>query len=211
MGGSAVVIFWSRITKHLEFQWPIRRRIKRAPTIQEPSTKKETTIDVYDQGNLPSFEWFFSQTKSEIWLLGLTLESLLQKTSQLEAILSNRKIRILILKSNSDLVERVERLVDSRKVDGTIDRMLTNLEILRNRASQTQRNNLEIRKHNEIPSYSNIIIDPNDQNGFMQIEPYPYHVERGRRRNFMIYNAREKEVFDTFRDAFNNLWNTAEH
>jgi hypothetical protein len=66
--GAAFVYFLPRLSQDFEFRLPIRRKIN----VREPPTAKETTIDVYDQGNLASFEWEFAQTRTEIWFLGLT-------------------------------------------------------------------------------------------------------------------------------------------
>jgi hypothetical protein len=204
--GGIFILLLPRITKRVEFHWPIKRRT----LTHEAANAIQTAIKVSDQVTLPRLATCFSETNTEICLLGITLESILQVIPQLRDLLQRCNVKMLLLNPDSELVPRYERLVDSNNLQDAIRRTITDLTEMRDNLSAVQRRNFELRIHNEIGPYSSIIIDPNNENGSMQIEPYPYNIARGHRRNFLIYGRDKTSVFKTFKDGFNNLWDVAE-
>jgi hypothetical protein len=68
--------------------------------------------------------------------------------------------------------------------------------------------------HDEIPSFSMILIDPYIEGSrYIQIEPYPFGISSGKRKVFVLSKntRKQKEVIDTYIQAYNSLWNTAKH
>jgi hypothetical protein len=210
--GTVLALLMPRISQKIGWRWPLFRKGVTSETESQvkgiPMTQR--TVIVHSQETLPRWEEIFAKTRTEIWFIGITLETVHQKTSQIENLLNTKKVRILLLKSDSILVPRYERLVKTNDITNTINRTITELIRMRDRVSANQRKNLEIKKHDEISAYSSIIVDPINDEGSMQIEPYPFGIARSDRRNFLISNKTEKALFKAFHDGFKNLWDAAE-
>jgi hypothetical protein len=171
---SAVFVwFLPDISQKIGLRWPLFRKGVTSRTdnqVKEESMNmivqtKQSMVVVRSQETLPRWEEIFNKTTAEVWFLGITLETVHQKTSQIENLLNTRKVKILLLKSDSDLVSRYEKLVETNDITNTINRTVTRLAIMRDQLSANQRRNLEIRRHDEIAAYSSVIIDPNSDEG----------------------------------------------
>jgi hypothetical protein len=103
----------------------------------------------------------------------------------------------------------VEKLVDTINLSQDIPTTLNTLNQLH--ISENERHNLRTRIHNLIPTHSMIIVDPNNRHskGFMQVEPYPYGTSSGDRRVFEISQKKDRNLFEVYYTAFNNMWNKA--
>jgi hypothetical protein len=212
LGFVVIVSLWEKINKNIVFQSPIILRKSRVVK-QELSTLAESRIDVYLKKNLPKFEELFTRIKSEICILGITLESLRQLTPNIEtALRSNIRIRVLILDSQFELMNRVEELISSSGLSQDT-RTLETLELSKTQPPLTaeQKANLMIRKHKQIPTHSIIIIDPHISDfNYMQTEPYLFNIPSGERRVFIISRNKHPDLFSLYLRSFENLWNTAE-
>ncbi|MGB7958660.1 MAG: hypothetical protein WCF46_02095, partial [Nitrososphaeraceae archaeon] len=134
------------------------------------NVQKETTVDVFSHSNLPTLEDIFAKVNRTIHFLGITLESLGPKIPLIENLLrNNKRVRILICDPKSRILPEIEKLVVSSNTSQRIDGTLGMLEQMSNTLNETQKNNLEIRKYNEIPSHSMIIVDPDTSSAFMQV------------------------------------------
>jgi hypothetical protein len=175
------------------------------------SVQKETSVDVFSHSNLPTLEDIFAKVDRTIHLLGITLESLGSKIPLVENLLRNNKhVRILICDPKSKIMPAIESLVVSSNTSQRIDGTLGMLEQMRNTLSDTQKNNLEIKKYNEIPSHSMIIVDPDTSSAFMQVEPYAPMTAQQYRRIFKISQREQGNIFELYWNAYNSLWNHAE-
>jgi hypothetical protein len=122
--------------------------------------KRETTVNVYSQSNLPKLSKLFAKAR-DIWLLGITLQELQQTTDTITKVLSNDgKVRILICDPDSELMNQIDTVVSSKKTKEKISSTLVELDELRNNLASRQKGNLEVRLHGLIPTHSLIIIDP---------------------------------------------------
>lgn len=63
---------------------------------------------------------------------------------------------------------------------------------------------LELKLKNVKASMSLVIVDD-----YMQIEPYPYKTPQDRRKTFKVNRKGQRELYEVYRRAFENLWNDA--
>jgi hypothetical protein len=215
---AVVVLSWVLITKKI---------ILRSPVITPTSLKNETAkytetiqhepdIEIYSKNELPRLPDLFSRTTNEIYFLGLTLESLRQvSTNIVNALRSNRKIRVLLLRPKPVFDEMVQRLTLTSHFSEGLNRTTYSLTILGESEPLTpaQKENLEVRMHDQIPSFSLILIDPYVEGSrYIQIEPYPFGISSGKRKVFVLSKntPKQKDVIDLYLQAYNSLWTTAE-
>lgn len=160
---------------------------------------KETTIDVYSQNNLDTLSNLLSKAK-EVWILGLTLQEFQQITTTLKKIILKGEIRILICDPNNQYMNEIEKIVYS--TDGnhlTSQKIFTTITTLENNMSNN--NNFQIRKYKSIPTNTMIIVNPNENSAFIQVEPYPYGIDREDRRVFRISKRRQEKLFNMYKDS----------
>jgi hypothetical protein len=69
---------------------------------------------------------------------------------------------------------------------------------------------IEIKTYNIIPTNTMIIVNPDDDSGFMQIEPYTYGIDREDRRVFTISKSSQKNLFDVYLNSYKKIWNDAQ-
>jgi hypothetical protein len=74
----------------------------------------------------------------------------------------------------------------------------------KDRLGSGDKQNLEIKCHNHFPTMSMVIKDD-----YMQIEPYPYKTPQDKRKILRLNRNEQRELFDVYRRAFENLWNDA--
>lgn len=174
------------------------------------SIQKETSVDVYSHSNLPSLDDIFTKVDRTIHLLGITLEGLSPKVPLIENLLRNNKhVRVLICDPSSHIISEIERLVVSSNTSKRIEGTLGMLDQMRNSLNGTQRNNLELKKYDDIPSHSMIIVDPDTSSAFMQVEPYPPLTAQQYRRIFKLSQREQGNIFEMYWNAYNSLWSHA--
>lgn len=170
---------------------------------------KEASVEVYPHENLPRFQKIFSQAKKEIWLQGITLESLNHVIPAIEsAIRQNKRVRILTCDPETPLMPEIENVVVSVKTVARISATLGMLRHMRDGLGDSK-NNMEIRVHRTIPTQSLIIVDQTAGSGFIQMEPYAYHIPQQNRRIFIISQEDQNNLFGVFCSAYDNAWNAA--
>lgn len=194
------IIAFTLLSHHLYLK--IKRKLK--------EDKKETTIDVYSQNNLDTLSNLLSNAK-EVWLLGLTLQGFQQITTTLKTILSNKGIiQILICDPNHKMMNEIEKIVYSTIGNhNTSQKINTTLTTFTNIMNDSN-DNFQIRKYKSIPTNTMIIVNPNDDSGFMQVEPYLYGIDREDRRVFKISKINQKKLFDVYKTSFQKMWKDTE-
>lgn len=208
-----VVIIWSSINRRIVFRWPIARRKPVDPQFRA-AFGSECSVDVYLKRKLPRIEDLLSKASNEIYFMGLTLEALRQIVPSIAiALRSNRKIRVLLFEPNKDLTNKVEKLVATSNITEDISRTINSLSLssIQPPLTEEQKNNLDLRRHDQIPTHSMIVVDPYiESSGYLQIEPYPFGITSGDRRVFCLNADRkdQKVLFGVFLKGYNNLWQT---
>jgi hypothetical protein len=108
------------------------------------------------------------------------------------------------------MISELEWLVVSSNTSQRIEGTLGMLDQMRTNLNETQKNNLELRTYDDIPSHSMIIVDPDTSSSFMQIEPYPQLTAQQYRRIFKISQHEQRNIFELYWNAYNILWSHAE-
>lgn len=101
-------------------------------------------------------------------------------------------------------MREIETLVDSIDTKNRIQSCINMIYQTKDRLGSDDKQNLEIKWHNHFPTMSMFIT-----NDYMQVQPYPYKTPQDNRKNFRINRNEQKEIFDAYRKAFENLWNDA--
>ncbi len=200
-----VTAFWCNIKKlpHY-FQWPIKHPQKEKE-IHQPSTIREPTIDVCNQDDLSPLSELFGNTEREIMIQGITLERLNHiRSSIATAAKQGKKVRILLCHPQLAFMGEIETLVDSTDTKNRIQSCINMLYQTKDRLGSDDKQNFEIKCHNHFPTMSLVIKDD-----YMQIEPYPSKTPQDKRKNFRINRNEQRQLFDVYRKAFENLLNDA--
>jgi hypothetical protein len=168
-------------------------------TIQEPA------VVVYGRDDLPSWSDLFEQTKREIIIQGITVESLNHDRTSIEiAAKRGKRVRILLCHRDTPFMPDIETVVVSTNTKSRIQSSVDMMHQTRNTLGINDIQNLEIKWHKQIPTTSLVIADES-----MQIEPYPYKTPKDKRKTFRINRKGQMELFDVYHKAFENLWNDA--
>ena len=172
---------------------------------------RETSITVYKRKNEINFLKFLNKAKKDIHIFGITLEDTSNNYLDLieDKLKSHeiRKIRVLLVNPSSKLLNEISFLVNSDI--GTITSAIKRFEQSRINLGNDGRK-LEIRLFDGIPVQSMFILDPeSNSDGQMRIEPYSYGIKKPNRRIFEITSKGEKDLFNTYYDSYNSMWNSA--
>lgn len=124
------------------------------------------------------------------------------------AVKQHKKIRLLLCRSDTELMPERERLVVSVTTANRIVASVDMMNLVRNDMG-SDRSNIEIKWHKDIPAMSLVILDPRSGSGLMQIEPYPYGTPQDDRMTFKISRNDHQTLFDIYYRAFERLWEEA--
>lgn len=198
---------------YLTIRSPVVRRKKTKLTEQlEPVVLPACDAEILSRNELLKTSDLISRANNEICFIGLTLETLRQVTESIEnALRRNVDIRVLLPKRDSDLPNRMEKVVVTADIAKDINRTIDALSLRDAQPPLTpeQKRRLRVKEHGEIPSYSMILIDSSaDQSRYIHIEPYPLRISSERRKIFVSSKntAKQKEIAELYWSAFNNLW-----
>jgi hypothetical protein len=198
------VYFLPRISNVIGVRSPFYRKTTASKT-EMMSTTQEPAVVVYDRDDLPSWSELFKQTKREIIIQGITVESLNHVRTSIEtAAKHGKKVRILLCHPETPFMRDIETVVVSTTTKNRIQSCVNMIYQTRSTLGSSDAQNLEIRWHRQIPTMSLVIMDES-----MQIEPYPYKTPQDERETFKIDRKGQMELFDVYREAFENLWNDA--
>jgi hypothetical protein len=173
--------------------------------------KKETTIAIHRQEHhLHSHSKFFANAR-ELQIVGITLQELQQiKSTLLELLQTGCLIKVLICDPDPEnkLIEEIDKIVESKETRSKIKSTLAMLDDIQKDKSLSglQANNLKVKKHKHIPTHTLLIKDPNTDSGVMQVEPYPYGIDREKRRVFILKKKKHEGLFDIYVKSYDNIW-----
>lgn len=170
---------------------------------------KEGEIEYYSSNNpYSSIDQLLLKTKNEICFVGITLESLNHKPSSIKEAIKKVDIKILLPNENIQFMDEIEKIVYSQGTINQIKGTLAMLEKIKNDNEVSDyKSNLKIRKYNTFPTYTIIIVDRKDKDGFMLIEPYAYKITQEERKVFKIDRKNNNELFKTYETSFLRMWN----
>ena len=162
--------------------------------------KKEGIIEYYNRSGLQIPFEKLEKGKFEISLLGITLESLNQKIFSITNILKNSKIRLLICNPNSPVLSEIEKMVNAKSLQSRIQDTISEIHTISNF-------HLETRIYDFFPTQSMIIVESkDDDNSFIQLEPYSYGLYQEERRIYYITKNKNKKLFETYEKSYNKMW-----
>jgi len=178
--------------------------------------EKETTIPFYKQSDLHRLPEFLSKG-TELYLVGITLQELQQTSKTITNALRkpNGKVNVLVCDPHHRFMRKIEQVVYGRKKTvkplKTGEKISSTLSVLENvkhddSLSELQINSLQIRTHELIPTHTLVILDPSSDSAVMQVEPYPFGIDREERRVFRIYKRKQAELFNIYWQSFQNMW-----
>jgi hypothetical protein len=185
--------------------------------VRQHKSNRESRLEVYKQTRLPNtVSRFFEKSEYDLYLCGLTLQTLTHIIPSIQKALSNGvNIRILICHPNSDFMNEINDMVDSsgttKRIDGTLE-MLVDKILNSDEVSGDAKKKLEIKTFKKlVPTHSLIIVDPNSNQREMQIEPYPYGIAQEKRRVMKISNSKNhQELYGIYLESFNKIWSRAD-
>jgi len=178
--------------------------------------EKETTIPFYRQSDLHRLSEFLSNG-TELYLVGITLQELQQISKTITDVLRkpDGKVAVLVCDPRHKFMKEIEQVVYNKKKTAqplkTGEKIESTLAVLDNikhddSLSQSQIETLQIRTHHLIPTHTLLILDPNTDSAIMQVEPYPFGIDREERRVFKIRKNKHIELFNVYWKSFQNMW-----
>lgn len=159
--------------------------------------------------NFPRMEELIEQAKQELWISGVSLDSLIAWRgyiiSQLEQGIKVKILGFYVLEGY-DLAIRYYNWHD---LDSRRNRTESNLRTILSVVPNHLRSNLEVRVLNTILSNGYFVIDPNSSQGRMTVQLYLYHSNIDRAPMFELNANDDTEWFTYFREQFVEQWNHA--
>jgi hypothetical protein len=103
-------------------------------------------------------------------------------------------------------MNEIENMVVSMDTGKRIEGTLGMLNQVKNNVGNNK-SKLEIKTYkNTIPTQSMIIVDPNTDSSYMQIEPYPFQTHQQNRKIFKISEREQGELFDVYWSSYEKMW-----
>lgn len=196
--GGSFVYFLPRISNKIGLRAPFFRRTAVNTTYEPP-------VVVWGRVDLTPWDELFRRTEREIIIQGITVESLNHVRTSIEsAAKQGKRVRILLCHQETPFMTGIETLVVSTDTKSRIQSCVNMMYQTRDNLGSSDIQNLEIKSHKQIPTMSLVIVDD-----YMQIEPYPYKTPQDRRKTFRVNRKGQRELYDVYRRAFENLWNDA--
>jgi len=157
--------------------------------------------------NLPEFANLLSRAHDEIYLMGVSFESINQRVNILKERLKNGvNVRFLALDPDSKHVKDME---ETQAVGQLRSRIVSTLAIMHEIKKQYP-DNLEIRTYDCPPFHSMIIIDPRESlEGFIQVGFYLYEVDGHSLPTLVVPRMgqlHENEIFAKLLHSYNWIW-----
>jgi len=177
------------------------------PKSSEPiivTSKLLAGVDFYpSRGELPSLERLLGSAKTEVYLLGFSLETVgTQNRDTIRSLLlSGVRIVFIVLAPTSPLVNPVEQAFSAASITKAIDRVVDELNNIRSGLPKRHQNLLEIRTHDLVPIHNIIAIDPSSDKAVIRVESYLYGESS---RSWVTLEVKKSENLTLFTKYWNS-------
>jgi hypothetical protein len=180
--------------------------------IRNALTAKVNASMFFKKGaDYPRMEQLIKNAQKDIWIAGITLESTMAISGDLVDKMQNGcNIRILALDPRGQNFD-VASVYFNVNPEYAPDRISANLRNLYSRLSQPKTGSFEIRIIDNIFSTGYLMIDPENQNGWMNIRLYLYGWGANNAPLFALNKTEDPSWFEIYLKQFKKAWDDAKH
>jgi hypothetical protein len=162
------------------------------------------------QKDFPRLEHLITDAKRELWISGVTLDTMITLTGLFNSKLKEGfKLRFLAVRPEDIIVEETSNYlgVDSNELRG---RLRANLDTLYKRLAPTDVRQVEIRTVAHRPSVGYFIVDPHFEQGYMTVITYLYHIQGIDVPPMLLISKKEDPYwFEIYLKDFERIWEDA--
>ncbi len=155
-------------------------------------------------------EDLISHAREQIWVNGISLDTMAQLTGDLKKQLdAGLKLRFLALNPEKNVCKETSqyfRIEDSNVLE---EKLKINLYQLYKGLVFQKSNQVEIKVTDNRPALGYFIIDPQQDNGYMTLEPYICQMPRNERPIFSLSKINDTKWFQIYVNDFERLWKNA--
>lgn len=176
-------------------------------TLKELVASRTTGKDfLRHRRDFPRLEHLIADAKKEIWVSGVTLDTMATLTGVFDSKLKEGfKLRFLVVSPEESTVEETSDYfgVDT---DDLVERIRANLNTLYKRLADRQQ--VEIRTIRHRPALGYFIVDPHHGQGYMTIASYMYRIQGSEVSPMLLLSKKTDSYwFDIYLKDFETLWN----
>jgi len=182
----------------------------RINTIQKMLTPK-TGADTFlrKRGDFPRMEQLIDKARSDIWVAGVTLDTMVTMTGAFESKMRQGcNIRFLALAPDGEALQAAARYFGSDP-EFTAGRVRGNLETIASRIKRTEKGSMEIRVLDRVFPTGYLITDPSSSRGQMIVQLYLYCWSAETAPLFELSKTDDPQWFSTYFYQFEKAWNDA--
>jgi hypothetical protein len=184
---------------------------KDVDTVKNLVSSKATAKDfLRHRRDFPRLEHLITDANKEIWVSGVTLDSMVALIGVFHSKLTQGfRLKLLAVSPEQNTVRETSDYfgVDLNELTG---RLKANLDTLYKRLVQPYPQQVEIRIINHRPALGYFIVDPHLEQGYMTVLSYLYRVEGSDRPPMFLLSRRtEPYWFDIYFKDFELLWSSA--
>ena len=156
--------------------------------------------------DFPRMEQLIKEARNEIWIAGITLESTMAITGELvERLVDGCNIRILALNPTGKNFETAAEYFNINP-EYAPDRIISHLRNIHGRLKQPNQGTFEIRIIDAIFPTGYLIIDPNNQNGWMNVRLYLYGRGVKNAPLFSLKKSESPDWFEAYLGQYMRAW-----
>lgn len=179
-------------------------------SIQKTLTPK-VTADVFfkRRKNFPRMEQLINEARSDIWIAGVSLDTMVTLISTFESKLKQGcRIRFLALAPEGEALQ-VAAKYHATEPTFWSTRIKSNLVAIGSRLKSAGNGSVEIRVLDGVFPTGYFITDPNSHKGQMIVQLYLYHLDSEETPLFELSKSDDKQWFALYMTQFERAWNDA--
>jgi hypothetical protein len=156
--------------------------------------------------DFPRMERLISEARNEIWVAGVTLDTMATLARTFESkVQQGLNIRLLALAPDGDALPLASQYHASSP-DFTTTRIASNLATLASRLASGKDGSVEIRVIDRVFPTGYFITDPSSPQGQMIVQLYLYHIDAEEAPLFELSRADDAEWFSVYMRQFEQAW-----
>ncbi len=153
-----------------------------------------------------SFKEYLLSAKSALFLSAINGGGFMHQSDTFKELLRRKdfRITILVVRRDPTMMQLNERTFDSPGVEGvwkgalaTFNGIKTDKEL-----GEDERNRFLIKTHDLLPLESMVIIDPESEDGKMQVETYVYGKATPSRPNIALTKRDQRDLFEVYWESY---------
>lgn len=177
------------------------RRMPASVTSQSPPE----TLRFQKRAELPKLSKFISQATQEVNFIGISLETVSLDMDAIGDRLEHGVTVCCIVPhvEDEELIKKIETTHATTKLKEVLERTLLSLQRKRLELPKDEQHRLVIRAYKTIfPTYSMILIDPNTENGQIQVEEHLAGIHADSRRVLLVEKKKQPELFEIYYKSY---------